>query len=171
MEPAAKKRKVGEDTSEAALNDDQIREVWKYQITKHLVLPDAISAKLKAEKRLVWLSPDFLQQNGFSGSEYCITTDYVPCKVGSGYTQVRYSGSKMYCHRIAGLLRVGANYSGKHLDGSHLCNNDACVNPWHIVFESNELNQSRKCCKLFGQVAGYFCPHEPPCLQVVNTLH
>jgi len=56
---------------------------------------------------------------------------------------------------------------------SHLCKTKACVNPEHLVWEEEEVNQSRDNCKLFIEVTcshcsqvttASVCKHSPLCL-------
>ena len=95
----------------------------------------------------------------------CLISGYAATNK-AGYTQVRLTGCsqklKVYCHMIvkqAEGIRIGLGDTG-----SHLCNTPSCFNPSHIVIENIEISQSRKCCKLFGHMQMYYCPHSPPCM-------
>jgi len=110
--------------------------------------------------------------HGFSDPSYCISTTYAVCKQGSLYTQSRYKTVKYYCHRIAALFYFGANHPDKHLNASHLCNNDSCVNPCHLAFENNFINRTRMTCQHYCPIEReYKCPHNPPCFCAKNTIH
>jgi hypothetical protein len=52
------------------------------------------------------------------------------------------------------------------LEASHLCGKHDCINPKHLHLEDHLTNQSRDCCHRYGWKKGYFCPHDPPCLNV-----
>jgi len=95
-------------------------------------------------------------------TDECQMTDFAPCKKNSKYTQVRYKKVKYYCHIIGGMMTY--KRAPKHdEEASHLCHNSGCVAPKHIVFETGDVNKSRLCCKLYGQLEGYKCPHKPTC--------
>lgn len=51
------------------------------------------------------------------------------------------NGQQMWAARAAYLLFRGP-LNG--LDASHLCGDNTCVNPWHLIGEPNSANQARK---------------------------
>lgn len=44
---------------------------------------------------------------------------------------------------------------------SHVCGNTACVNPSHLVLESDKANKQRNYCR---NGAAHLCPHNPKCI-------
>lgn len=109
--------------------------------------------------------------NQFEGSRTerefgCVHTDFAPPKGSKsyGHTQVRFQGTKYYCHILAAMIgSQRAPNSGE--EASHLCSNGHCVNPNHLTFESACLNKTRMCCAQFlGVHPKYICPHSPACI-------
>lgn len=64
----------------------------------------------------------------------------------------------------------------RRMDASHLCHSPLCVLPSHIVYESSDDNQSRRCCqerarflRADGRPVPQHCrQHSPPCLLQVG---
>lgn len=50
------------------------------------------------------------------------------------------------------------------------CDNEACVNPSHVVWESSGANSTRFCCKLYSSTKNYRCPHKPTCPNCVSCF-
>jgi hypothetical protein len=92
---------------------------------------------------------------------------------GRGYPQFTYHGTKYLAHRIMACIRRNGSlrrcpvYKKKSkIQASHRCGNKWCVNPRHLVFEPEPLNQTRDCCHKAGYFTtgrGYRCPHSPRC--------
>lgn len=99
----------------------------------------------------------------------CVNAVFAPAKV-KGYSQKRVAGTKYYVHIMAAMSKW-KRAPGQDDEASHLCHNPACVNPDHLVFESGEVNKTRGCCKMFGQLPGYRCPHIPVCFGCTSLMH
>jgi hypothetical protein len=95
----------------------------------------------------------------------CILTDYSPSN--NGRPQVRYKGVKYYISIVLCLRKyriINPNYNIQVGDEcSHLCHNPPCINIDWLVFEDGETNKTRSCCLKYGNIIGYFCPHNPVC--------
>jgi len=88
---------------------------------------------------------------------------------GRGHVQIKYKGIKYLGHRIMACAKTKpykyiAYDTTTKIDASHLCGNRQCINPDHIQLEPSLVNQTRDCCRMFGQKPGYRCPHEPVCV-------
>ena len=79
------------------------------------------------------------------------------------------SKSKDYrVHRLAYMLKMKAlelprvNDSGQQLGVSHLCGNKICVNPDHLILETQSINKERQHCHGQNLCSG----HDPfvPCI-------
>jgi hypothetical protein len=116
---------------------------------------------LLAEIDAIWKSGQ-VQSHLLPTPEGCVETDIAKVKENRGYVQLRIRKSKFYVHILAALYRAKRPILQGE-EASHLCNNDKCVNPDHLVLEDGLVNKSRLCCKLFGQKQGYLCPHQPTC--------
>jgi len=96
---------------------------------------------------------------------HCIITDYAPAT--NGRPQVRYKGVKYYISIVLCLRKyrlLNPDYKIQVGDEcSHLCHHPPCINSKWLVFESGDLNKTRNCCLMFGNIDGYYCPHTPVC--------
>lgn len=101
----------------------------------------------------------------------------------NGYPRIQVGGrtnrKQYYVHRLA-LSAKALNYPGSGYHASHLCNNLRCFNPDHIVWEPQDVNESRKSCpgyllEKFNQQCDYqlecpmivllaYCQHDPKCI-------
>ena len=103
-----------------------------------------------------------------SGNKFgCDISNYAPVKVKSGersYSQVRFKSIKYHCHIIACMINRDCRPPSNGEEASHLCHTVNCVRPEHLTFESGDVNKSRLCCRLFGHLPTYRCPHTPSCL-------
>jgi len=95
----------------------------------------------------------------------CILTNYAPSN--NGRPQVRYRGKKYYISIVLCLRRhrqIDPNYNIEvGCECSHLCHHPPCINAESLTFDNGDVNKTRSCCKMFGHVEGYFCPHNPIC--------
>jgi len=88
---------------------------------------------------------------------------------GRGHVQIKYLGIKYLGHRIMACSKskpytyVTYDPSTK-IEVSHICGDSKCINPDHLIFENCLVNQTRDCCRMFGQKTDYKCPHEPTCI-------
>jgi len=122
------------------LSNVELNEIWK-QVKNHIVT------------------------NNDHNHPNCIVTNYVPSN--NRRPQIRYKGEKYYISIVLCLRKnrkIDLNYSIKvgH-ECSHLCHNTSCINEHCLTFENGEINKSRSCCKIFKDVNGYYCPHDPIC--------
>jgi len=76
---------------------------------------------------------------------------------------LKASKVKIGLHQLAAWKSTG--HTGKKSDqASHWkCDNEACINPDHITWESSEANTTRFCCKIYHHIKNYLCPHQPTC--------
>jgi len=102
--------------------------------------------------------------NGDFDRDKCVVSGYKPNKAApNNYTQVRVEKLKYYCHRIAVVWLLQHDVP-MDIQVSHSCNNPPCYNPLHmIVTDSDDVNRSRMCCRLFKHLVNYRCPHQPSC--------
>ncbi len=99
----------------------------------------------------------------------CILSPYVASKGIGTYLQVRFMATKYYLHRAAALYAyitsgrsvedLPANWEGSHW----YCHNAECFNIHHLWPEDGDVNKTRLCCKEYGNLPGYKCPHKPVC--------
>jgi len=92
---------------------------------------------------------------------------------GRGHCQIKSGGIKYLAHRIMACHRHNPEeytpYSkATALAASHLCGKRWCVNPQHLVLEHEAINQTRDCCRMFGDQPNYRCPHNPVCLGCIH---
>ena len=82
------------------------------------------------------------------------------CIVYTGYNQHGYGmirktiGGKffrIYTHQLAKFHQLHINAIPAGLVSSHLCHNKACINPDHIIFEEQLVNNQRNSCKNEGR--------------------
>jgi hypothetical protein len=121
--------------------------------------------------------------------DQCIFTKLKNFKGGANYkalcvpypehTQER---ANLGCHRIAALIFYDAKDEVRDPRGGDVpvhdtndklvekwhashwyCHNEACVNPLHLLPESNTVNQERNTCKRHKTTRGFNCPHFPTC--------
>lgn len=115
----------------------------------------------------VWLQ---MEANGVVYRDYgCTEHTYATTKQSEKYAQVRFKGTKYYCHIVAAMYSLRrAPLPGE--EASHLCGNPRCIEPSHLTFESGGINRSRWCCHMYLGVdlyddLVYVCPHQPKCLE------
>ena len=96
-------------------------------------------------------------------SEYCSSCVEVNLKGTKNtwdYPNKTFEGKKYQLRKVAFI----AKYNRLPVyDVSHRCGNGRCINLDHVADEPNNINQSRKCCKLFlgnPLTPTYTCPHE-----------
>ena len=99
----------------------------------------------------------------------CLTTNFARGK-DKDYQQVRFKLKKYYCHIIA-CMKNSKRAPSAGEEASHICHNPTCVEPTHLVFEDGDVNKSRGCCKLYGDLHGYKCPHNPVCKGAVGLYN
>lgn len=78
------------------------------------------------------------------------------------YGHLTMGKKKYYVHRLALYLKNGK------MPGtcSHRCHNSLCIEPTHLVEESQKINNGRKKCRAEGECS---LDHEPVCM-VCNTI-
>jgi len=108
-----------------------------------------------------------IQEKSGEGADGCVTTSFA--HTGGGYSQIRFQKVKYGVHRVAAMKKMGRPPK-KGEEASHLCHNRHCCNPEHLFFEDGEVNKSRLCCKLYGTMDGFKCPHLPVCFGC-SSLH
>jgi len=95
----------------------------------------------------------------------CIETTYAYDK----RPQITIESKRMYCSIVVKMyqcrLMYGDDFKIKAgFDASHFyCHNQHCVNKEHIHFENHLVNKSRLCCRIYGMMDWYKCPHLPLC--------
>jgi len=121
--------------------------------------------------------------------EHCLFTGLKKFKGGANYAALcvpfpehTQGRANLGCHRMAALIFFDVENEVRDPRGrdvhaldandglienwhaSHwYCHNEACVNPLHILPESNTVNQERNTCKRHKTTNGYRCPHFPTC--------
>lgn len=173
-------------TPELRLSRRDLKRAWK-QMFPNVIWPTSFLeriSELEGEDYLerwregcqMYVDPDWILQ--FCATR-CLFVKYSPSKKAKNlgcrkdrYAQVRYKGTKYYCHRIAALLvDLGVEYANLLYEGSHyFCSRGGCCNPWHVCLETGYVNKSRWCCDQYGRKEGYFCPHSPPCGNADQTI-
>jgi len=85
-------------------------------------------------------------------------------KVKKNYRQVAQPkpNEKFLAHHIAYAYKNGTENIQDDQHISHLCSNDNCCNPEHLVQEDPEYNNGRKGCIEFGSYTD--CTHQPKCI-------
>jgi hypothetical protein len=116
--------------------------------------------------------------------EKCLFSNLKSYKKGSQYTAqcLWWNDNKvnLACHRIAALVFLDEDelcdprvvervIHSDHLEvnwhASHwYCHNEGCINPMHLIPESNGTNQERNTCKRHRETINYNCPHVPTCV-------
>ena len=92
----------------------------------------------------------------------------------NGYCQGSYNGFNKFAlvHVVAAWENMNENDASDGSEASHLCAKPTCFNPNHIIFESKQMNQSRRGCIGFiidmNDVRYLHCEHAPPCLSTVH---
>ncbi len=74
------------------------------------------------------------------------------------YGRIQHKKRQHYVQRLSFLVSHG--YLPKKV--SHLCHNSICINPDHLVEESQKINNQRKVCR--GRIEGCTELHDPPCM-------
>jgi hypothetical protein len=92
-------------------------------------------------------------------SSYALSTNRPQASIG---------GKKVYCSLVVALWNARQAYPEYELreceEGSHfVCHNPLCVRKEHLILESGRVNKSRLCCRLYGHLDWYRCPHLPRC--------
>lgn len=99
-----------------------------------------------------WMLPEGCGK-GFTGNQYKIPFQ---SEGKTKYFKPKRHRMWFYCsEEVMGLAEDHANYTV-----SHLCHNDECINPEHLVLESLATNKSRNACPFVG------CTHLPKCIRV-----
>lgn len=70
---------------------------------------------------------------------------------------------KIGLHQLAAYIAMERKPYPKEQASHYGCDDDRCINPGHLVFESGTANTTRGCCKQYKSVPGYKCPHTPTC--------
>ena len=70
---------------------------------------------------------------------------------------------KIGLHQLAAWKSTGrVNVKGEQ--ASHWkCDNDMCINPAHMIWETSTANCTRFCCRTYSHIQSYLCPHVPTC--------
>ena len=63
--------------------------------------------------------------------------------------------SKVYCHQVALMKKLGSTSLPIGFHSSHLCHNPNCINPDHLSLESNSVNQNRVWCQRHRECRGH----------------
>lgn len=161
-----------------------LEELWSEDLIKEIFIDRIMAPYRSLNSDLSNREWTKLLKSGTPPLEKCLYTGLKPYKPNSDYSAAikTWKGKKVNlgCHKIAALLdldillewqdprpeeRVVKGYSlepGWH--ASHWwCHVDACVNPAHLLPESNRVNQERNTCKAHISTKGYRCPHAPTC--------
>lgn len=104
-------------------------------------------------------------------SRTCWYSDYKPN--GRGHIQVKHKNIKYLGHRIMAFSKSRPYRYIPYdpitkIEVSHLCGDSKCLNPDHLALENCLVNQTRDCCRMFGQKKGYKCPHDPVCIGCIS---
>lgn len=91
---------------------------------------------------------------------------YVKTKLRGG------SRTEFYIHHL--VVRASGELINRALEVSHLCHNKRCINPEHLIQETQEYNRSRQPCAIMKvynftctcgeQQSIWPCPHDPQCI-------
>jgi len=102
------------------------------------------------------------------GTLSCYRTNYAVVKP-AGYVQLRLHGRKFYGHVVACIFNAGrVPVEGEQ--ASHRCHRGACVNPQHLVFETERVNKTRQYCDHFKDHPDHNCLHQPQCIRVHGNI-
>lgn len=104
--------------------------------------------------------------SGRTGNKY-VTTQVT---LEEGETGLRPMIHHLILFAETGLYLQNGNHD---LTVSHNCNNPQCTTLEHFSIETLDVNQSRKCCRLFrGKTVSdgrpYACPHVPLCVEYID---
>jgi len=88
---------------------------------------------------------------------------------GRGHCQPKFKGIKYLGHRVMAAVSNNMKYvpftEETKQTASHRCGNPWCINPNHLVYEHEEINHTRDCCRRYkDRVETYMCPHRPCCI-------
>ncbi len=95
---------------------------------------------------------------------------------GRGHVQIKYKGVRYLGHRIMAFSKSNPPIYVPYdpttkIEASHLCGDPKCIRPDHLHLENTLVNQTRDCCRMFGEQKGYFCPHKPACIGCNPVSH
>lgn len=90
------------------------------------------------------------------------------------YRRINLLGNKIQCHAFVWLYQhpgVSKVVNGENWDVSHLCHNQWCCQPAHLILENHEDNIARNRCTGYmvsveRQKMTKLCSHNPSCLSV-----
>lgn len=91
----------------------------------------------------------------------------------NGYKRINRRGRKILAHRFSYCYSRNIQ-GGINGDISHLCHNNGCINPGHLIEEDHATNISRNGCPGYIYIAHlreYYklCVHEVPCKIVTDV--
>lgn len=84
---------------------------------------------------------------------------------------IRLNGQTIGCQRLSYLVNRGTACDKTHI--YHLCGNQGCCKPSHLVIERASYNRTRFRCPGYVRIKGTdkllkVCPHSPPCIKVTD---
>lgn len=147
----------------AGISDAHLRATWQRTIHDNIVAPFEGKQKLFKKE---WPAGCL-----FTNIESASTTtkrgknprSYPRKGVVKLPSDAKASKQKIGLHQLAAYISGGRKPKGGEQASHYACDNTECVNPGHIVFESADANGTRHCCKVYKDLTGYRCPHQPTC--------
>jgi len=150
----------------AKMSSEQLQETWKHMIQNNL------EEKWKtpiAQKKLL---KDIWPNECMFVSLKSASTTTRRGKRKRAYPRkgvIKLPGDIKACKIKIGLHQLAAwkitkRVGNKDEQASHWkCDQEACVNPAHIIWETSDQNCTRYCCRVFKHIETYLCPHQPVC--------
>lgn len=91
----------------------------------------------------------------------CLEVDLAPLQ--NGFVQIRYRGSKYYCHVVAAAYKT-RRIPRPGEQATQICDNHKCVHPGHLTIEWTAVAKTRAYCRYFYMDHRHICLHTPCCI-------